>query len=356
MASAALSFANDRNANRLVAGIPAAVRAAYALTKKGDASQISTMAIAVPGGWEPSPLCHEEWSRLVITPRLLAVDSGDQDACAGLSFRDGATVLTEYYTEAGFTSEHVRSSPSAELGELDQRARLAELSKFILKSTGKGADGLVSRYLNRPVSRFISGWLLRIPRVRPIHGTLLTAITALAMAASLIWGGQDGLVLGAILFHAASVIDGVDGEIARATMSSSEFGAKLDTVTDGITNIAFLCLTSLNLWWQDERMAAVFGAIGLALLTIGLAALGLRSIAQGGAFTFDAVKNEFRAKPSRIGRALAAVTSRDFYAAAFAVCAILNTVPWALLVFAVAAGIWLATIIVVLLSTRSQRA
>lgn len=172
------------------------------------------------------------------------------------------------------------------------------------------------------------------------------------MALCLLFGGANGLIAGAILFHAASVIDGVDGEIARATKRSSEFGAKLDTIIDGITNLAFLSLASLNLWLQGEIQAATYGATGLTLLAAGLTALGLRSLAMGGPFTFDVVKNNFHSRPSRITSVLAAITSRDVYAAIFALTFALGFAEWMLLIFVCAAGIWLITISTVLIRTR----
>jgi CDP-L-myo-inositol myo-inositolphosphotransferase len=236
----------------------------------------------------------------------------------------------------------------------EQTRILKALHASIIKSTGKQSDGLVSRYLNRPISRSISSVLLRFRSVRPIHATGLAALTGVLMAISLLFGGSEGLILGAFLFQAASVIDGVDGEMARATLRSSDFGAKLDTVTDGLTNLAFVAFASLNLWWQGERDAATYGAIGLALLILGLTMLGLKSLAQGGPFTFDFVKNRFHASQSAIASKLAVLTSRDVYAALFAITFVVGLAEWMLLAFAVAAGVWLATITVVLLTAKEQ--
>ena len=94
---------------------------------------------------------------------------------------------------------------------------------------------------------------------------------------------------------------------------------------------------------------------GLGLLAVGLTALGLRSIALGGPFTFDVVKNNFNARPSRIKNTLAAITSRDVYAAVFALTFALGFAEWMLLLFACAAAIWLVTILTVLVKTRARQ-
>lgn len=336
MTRAVLLFSSNTHTNQLVAGIPAWVRAALALKERGSLADGDSVLIAVPGGWIPSYWAQSEAKRLLPT---ICCEPLDADACE-LSPRTVGIDAVELLC-GGDPAEPARA--------------LAKLGADIVSATGKPSDGLVSRYLNRPVSRSISRVLLTIPGITPLHATGLAALTAVLMALALIFGGANGLIAGALLFHAASVIDGVDGEIARATMRSSEFGAKLDTITDGITNLAFLCLASLNLYWQGDIQAATYGATGLSLLAIGLTALGLRSIAMGGPFTFDAVKNNFNARPSKITQTLAAITSRDVYAAIFALTFALGFAKSMLLIFACAVGIWLVTVLLVLIRTRARQ-
>ena len=330
MASPTVSFPSNTLANQLVAGIPAAVRAGLALKERGELEGHERLFIAVPGGWSPSDWADAEFARLLPGQHWQAAEN-----------------------DAGGAVEAVELLCGAYSGPPEKA--LAKLGAQIITATGKPSDGLVSRYLNRPISRAISRVLLKIPGVTPIHATGLAAFTALLMAAALFFGCESGLIAGALLFHAASVIDGVDGEIARATMRSSEFGAKLDTITDGITNLAFLTLASLNLYWQGETQAAAYGAIGLGILAIGLTALGLRSVAMGGPFTFDAVKNDFNARRSKITSFLAAITSRDVYAAVFALTFALGFAEQMLLIFAVATAIWLVTVLTVLARTRARQ-
>jgi hypothetical protein len=103
-------------------------------------------------------------------------------------------------------------------------------TRTIVRCTAKPSDGIVSRHLNRPISQRIStALLLASGSVRPWHMTMLTALLTLVMFPILIFGGSPGLILGAFLFHLTSVLDGVDGEIARATGRSSISGAVLDT-------------------------------------------------------------------------------------------------------------------------------
>lgn len=354
MARAVLLFSSTAHANHLVAGIPAAVRAAVIVHHSEELAASDAIVIAVPGGWEASSWAKSEFARLLPNVRVAIGDPDQANLPADSPIMDAVSLLcgTPIVLVNGEAVAHWMEEQS------DHRATFATLNAIgsdIVKATGKVSDGFVSRYLNRPISQVISKVLLKIPGVTPFHATGLAAFTGVLMAACLLFGGAIGLIVGALLFHAASVIDGVDGEIARSTKRSSQFGAKLDTIIDGITNLAFLSLASVNLWWQGETQAATYGAVGLAILATGLTALGLRSIAMGGPFTFDAVKNNFHARPSKITSILAALTSRDVYAAVFALTFALGFAQWMLLFFACATAIWLVTVALVLLKTRARQ-
>ncbi len=103
---------------------------------------------------------------------------------------------------------------------------------------GKPTDGIVSRYLNRRVSRLISNYMIS-KGITPSPNTLtillfLFSLTALPLyLAGLAWAGG-------IVVQASSILDGVDGEIARATGRASKKGAFLDSMLDRFANMAFL--------------------------------------------------------------------------------------------------------------------
>jgi phosphatidylglycerophosphate synthase len=194
-----------------------------------------------------------------------------------------------------------------------------EAVRHVVRHTGKGSDGLVSRYLNRPISRALSGSLLRLPGIRPWHATAVTAVVAVAMFLSLVFGGWPGLMAGGILFHAASVLDGVDGEIARATYRSSSGGAVLDSLCDMATNILFYLGLTISLTALHKPYAALItGWAVLAGLT-GVALLNwmVRQVGEPG--DFDLLKRFYRARwprgvPRLIVDTFVMITSRDFFA------------------------------------------
>jgi phosphatidylglycerophosphate synthase len=194
-----------------------------------------------------------------------------------------------------------------------------EAVRHLVRGTGKGSDGLVSRYLNRPISRALSVRLLRFPGIRPWHATAATAMVAIAMFLSLVFGGWTGLMVGGVLFHTASVLDGVDGEIARATYRSSAGGAVLDSLCDMATNILFYLGLTISLTAVHKPHAALItGWAVLAGLT-GVALLNwvVRQVGEPG--DFDLLKRFYRARwargvPRLIVDTFVMITSRDFFA------------------------------------------
>jgi hypothetical protein len=108
--------------------------------------------------------------------------------------------------------------------------------RAFLRDNGKTQDGLVSRYVNRRVSRFISRGLLKTP-MTPSTWSVLIFILPLIGTLQFLRGSYLGFVLGAAIFQLYSILDGCDGEIARAKFLQTEFGRRLDSFLDLSGNI-----------------------------------------------------------------------------------------------------------------------
>lgn len=333
-------FASERAANFAVAGIPAAARAVATLA--GDpAWQGNQIQIAVPRGWCPSSTCTQEASRLAPGVDWEAINADDQ---ATEIWIPGSDVQTEHRAptriRVGARSRVAPSGPP----ELSGLPELRGQARRILKATGKPGDGLVSRTINRPISRTITLVVLRWSGARPWHATLVAALIGAVMFVALILGGETGLLLGAALFQLASIVDGVDGEMARATFRSSERGAMLDSVADAATNVSFIGGASYNLYASGAEQAGLAGAAGCCMLAVGKIILGLQSRRDGGAFTFDALKSRFRERPSRLRQWLTYLTMRDFYAFAAFLAIIAGFAQSLLFIFVFVAAGWLAVL------------
>ena len=148
--------------------------------------------------------------------------------------------------------------------DVDTPDALREAERRLMRDQGrKTRDGPVARHLNRPVSRWLSRYLVRTavtPNQISLASWLLSCIAAGLMAL----GGYPALAAGGVLAQLASVVDGCDGEIARLKHSQSEFGGWFDAVLDRYADAILL----FGLTWHE------FASTGTHLsLVLGFAAI-----------------------------------------------------------------------------------
>ena len=354
---AIIVFSSKTTAEQQVAGLPAAARA----LREAALAGIGDCAVTVPGGWAPGAVCRAEIARLVPGMKIdfaseqQALDKADPAALLLSGERQVMSDALRLLMNGGDPEAGVLRAGSADsqaiarLRDGGGKAALTAAGLRIIAATGKSSDGIVSRHINRPISQAISRFLLGFPAIRPAHGTLLTAATAIIMIYFLLQGTQQGLVIGAILFQMASIIDGVDGEIARATFRSTPQGAMIDSLIDATANLGFIGGVTLNLYIQGEVAAAKAGAVGVAMLATGLALIGFRGRKNEAGLTFNAVKEHFSAQRSRVMTWLTWLTMRDFFALVGAVLILAGFGPQALILFAVVTAGWLAVVMVVMI-------
>ena len=122
-------------------------------------------------------------------------------------------------------------------------------------------DGVVSRYLNRPLSRPLAATLARTP-VTPDVVTFATLAFSLGVGALV---GLGWHLAGGVGIQLASVIDGVDGDLARLRGRTSRFGAALDAIADRYADAAILGgMTVYAARFEDWPQAEAVGALALA--------------------------------------------------------------------------------------------
>lgn len=342
-----LVFPDARTAEYLLAGLPLAARLIHAVAPGAQGAPISASVAA--GRWAPSRRTLDECSRLAgSSPVRLGTDEAPDGDAVVLDALDELSALTRRAREA--MGDRAPRAPAGS-AQPDQALRYAD--RLFLMATAKSQDGLFSRTFNRPVSRAISRFLLRFAWIEPLHATAGTALIALCMATAMLVSPAHGALIGALLFQAASVFDGVDGEIARATFRTSQAGARLDSLIDAATNLAFVAGLSANFWLRGDTLAAIAGLAGLALLLAGLAQIGRRAQTLGEPINFEAVKVHLRRKPARrwLVDILIWLTMRDFIAFAAALLALLGKAIWVPFIFLSVAVCWFLAITVIL--TRS---
>jgi CDP-alcohol phosphatidyltransferase len=124
--------------------------------------------------------------------------------------------------------------------------------------------------LNRPISRVVTRLLLRFPAT-PNAWTLLILPIPIVASLILLHGTYWSFFWGLALFQVFSVLDGCDGEIARAKFLESASGRRLDYLCDVFGNI----LLAIGLGFGLSRQANLTGHSGWFYLGEGLIAAAL---------------------------------------------------------------------------------
>ncbi len=115
---------------------------------------------------------------------------------------------------------------------MDTEEALQAARRRLLRPLSKGtADGFVSAWLNRPISRRITERLAATP-LTPDHVSFLAFLLCLGGAVLLMREEYVWVLAGGLLVQLASIVDGCDGELARLKHRASARGAWLDTMLD----------------------------------------------------------------------------------------------------------------------------
>ena len=110
---------------------------------------------------------------------------------------------------------------------------------------GKPTDGIVSRYINRRISSRITKFIVsRNINVTPNQISILSAFIGFLTLPLYIFRIP---IIAGILVELSSIIDGVDGELARALNLSSKSGGFLDACLDRYVDFIILLGASLYL-------------------------------------------------------------------------------------------------------------
>ncbi len=150
--------------------------------------------------------------------------------------------------------------------DIDTLADLERAKKLLIEKSVKGTgDGLVSRFINRRISVKITEAL--IDRLTPMQATFISFIVGIiASGIALIFPPLGGLV-----YQLSSILDGVDGEIARASLNTSKFGGWFDSILDRYVDFSFLLALGIYLspplWMWAIVMLATVGSVMVSYST-----------------------------------------------------------------------------------------
>ena len=227
---------------------------------------------------------------------------------------------------------------------LAQPSEIVASEKHLLRHSGKSQDGMVSKFLNRPISRAITRLLLKLP-ITPNTWTILIFALALVAFVFLVRGDYTGFVAGSALFQLINILDGCDGEIARAKYLDSERGRRLDAFCDFVANLIFVLCLGVGLFRQPLVSANIrFVYLLESLITFFLMGRGLGRyvrplLARDTTRAVSRRQEDFHVAERFFGRALPAfifqITQRDVIYFVFLLLAIAGRASWILhIVFA----------------------
>ena len=150
--------------------------------------------------------------------------------------------------------------------DVDTPEEIKRARRMLVKTAVKGiGDGFVSRHLNRKISTEISAFL--VDKVTPNEMTAFTfALGILSALLTLV-----SLPLAGILYQLSSILDGIDGEIARASLRTSGLGGYIDSILDRYVDGSFLALLAYSALkeplWYLIALLALLGSVMVSYST-----------------------------------------------------------------------------------------
>ncbi len=132
-------------------------------------------------------------------------------------------------------------------------------SNYLLNNCGKEEDGMISKIINRRLSKLFTKFLSSY-NIEPLTLTIINFLLTIVAAFSFFFSN----LLGGLLVQFVSIFDGVDGEIARIKLMSTKFGAYLDSLIDRYSDTIIISAITFSHYLKTNQIWIFF----FAFLTI----------------------------------------------------------------------------------------
>lgn len=208
----------------------------------------------------------------------------------------------------------------------------------------KPTDGVISRWINRPISLRVTR-LLAPTGITPNQVSVLTLVLGLLASWFAALGGYAWWLAAAVAFQVASILDGTDGELASLTFRQTPFGAWMDTICDNVSYVAFMVgvmvgvdragLSASYLWWGGLGFAAAF----LSLVNIQMVLH--RDGTSGSALSVRYAHQQGEGPVHRLFQAVHAFGKRDLISFVVLLLAVVGQLPLGLPILGVGATLFL---------------
>lgn len=203
-----------------------------------------------------------------------------------------------------------------------------------LNFSNKEHDSFLARHIDRPLARRLSQRIARTS-IKPNVVTVINLLVGIAGAVFLAFGGYWNQLLGALLFLANVMGDGVDGDVARLKLKETPFGHYLDIISDNTVHIAVFIGIGIGLARQTSNPAYVY------ILPVLLGGFGICTY----------VINGIVRENSKAGKSLLSLLNNRDFAYLVVVLALLGRLNWFLV--GSSAGVYLVALILLFLHFRS---
>jgi len=288
-------------------------------------------------------LCVRAWRE---GSARLAKVAGDEYDAVVVTTRDGARRLLDSWSLTGEASTAEPPYLGFTVAAPDARA-LRRAEKLLVWSLRKQAQGIAAYWINRHISLPVTRAIMRTS-ILPNHVTVFCFLLALTGGIVIGQGGYLAGLLGMALVNLGSILDGVDGELARLKYRFSNIGAWLDTLADDFGNVAYVSGIAVNLHaaghpsWAVPLAATALACFALTQSTQYFLITKVYRSGDLAAIPWAFQSNEFlTAKPKGLIEwlkvTLPKTLKRDFALTMFVVFAALGHLEWILVVFSAGA-------------------
>ncbi|MEO1259880.1 MAG: lysylphosphatidylglycerol synthase domain-containing protein [Bacteroidota bacterium] len=142
-----------------------------------------------------------------------------------------------------------------------------QIDRFLRHSLYRPGDGWVSRTINRPLSTRLTFLLAKFhvhPNTITTWALLLTLVGAWFAGSGVYWM----IVTGALIFQVASILDGCDGELARLSFRTTNFGNWYEQIASNIRYVIFFGALGVSAWLSTDSRIYLFAVIVMTAMAI----------------------------------------------------------------------------------------
>ncbi len=208
---------------------------------------------------------------------------------SGRAVMDGSRAMSRARARAAGAPGALR--PASIVAPVRTPSEAREAKRRIFATLAAANASPVALRMNAPISKALS-WGLVERDVHPDRATAAHTLVGVLSALFFAAGEPAALLAAGLLFELASILDGVDGEIARAKLLDSPRGALVDTAGDTVAYLAYVVAlpagyaahaTTHGLPWAPLVPALAALLVGTsAAVVLAIAALAARA-GRGGA-------------------------------------------------------------------------